>query len=130
MITKIIILLIAFQIKHYLCDFPLQTKYMLGKFKEKDWIKPLSAHCRMHTFFTLAIIIIYGFINPSTSTWVLLLAPFDFIMHFIMDRIKASPKIWGKYTPDQQAFWNHIGIDQAFHHLTHYVIIFTLVLKG
>ena len=33
MFKEIFILLILFQIKHFLCDFPLQGKYMLGKFK-------------------------------------------------------------------------------------------------
>ena len=34
-------LLIAFLVKHFLADFPLQTTYMLGKSKRAGWAVPL-----------------------------------------------------------------------------------------
>lgn len=84
------------------------------------------------------------------------LALFDASVHFVMDRIKAGPRWLGRFKPlsaekymlAMQAesdinpklryeackqlrsntwFWRSIGIDQAVHHLTHYVIIYFLV---
>lgn len=49
-------LLIAFQVKHFLADYPLQNRYMLGKFKD-GWafFWPLMAHAAVHGFGTFLI---------------------------------------------------------------------------
>lgn len=119
--TEIITLLIIFQFKHFLADFPLQGKYMLGKFKDKGWILPLASHCLVHGIMTLIIILAF---NPGF--WWLCLV--DFILHFTMDRIKASKKLLGRFTPEQPYFWWSLGFDQMFHHFTHYLIIWILVV--
>ena len=36
-VLEIFVLLFAFQMKHFLADYPLQNVYMLGKFKEKKF---------------------------------------------------------------------------------------------
>lgn len=120
MIEQIFFLLIAFQVKHYLADFPLQNSYMLGKFYRKGWVLPLASHCAIHAVFTISIVF---FINPALW-W---LAIVDFVLHFIMDRIKASPDLLGRWQINQPQFWNALGFDQAFHHLTHYGIIWILI---
>jgi len=92
--TNIFILLIAFQIKHFLSDYPFQTPYMLKKFLPGwDFLKPLAAHCGVHAFFTLVI----SFIYTSNMNISFLTACLDFVIHFTMDRIKASPKMLGRY---------------------------------
>lgn len=107
-------LLVIFQIKHFLADYPLQGKYMLGKFKGgTEWILPLSAHSLVHGFFTLGILMAFS----RGDLWYLSLI--DMGLHFSMDRIKASPNIWGKYKIDDRRFWWALGFDQMFHHLTH-----------
>jgi hypothetical protein len=120
MLTPIFILLVAFQIKHFMCDFPLQGRYMLGKFKERGWIAPLAAHCGVHAVGTLVVLTLW---SNTANAALLAAAVFDFVMHFAMDRLKASPKMWGRYKPDQPSFWYALGLDQMWHHLTHYVII-------
>lgn len=119
---KIFLLLIIFQIKHYMADFLLQGTYMLGKFKGgTEWIIPLSAHCFVHMTFTFIILIYFS----MSSLWYL--AAIDFILHFVMDRIKASPNIWGRYNFENKKYWYALGFDQMFHHLTHYFIIWRIV---
>lgn len=134
MTFQLFILLFIFQIKHFLADFPLQNEYMLGKFKEKDWILPLTAHSGVHALFTFLISLIFLDIYDS-----IYLGLFDFVIHFTMDRIKASPKMLGRYvglsksdfiagvTDEQKKsnkkFWLSLGLDQMVHHLTHYIII-------
>lgn len=116
---EIFALLLAFQLKHYLCDYPLQGKYMLGKFKEKDWEIPLTAHAFVHFLGTFLIAIFFGF---EIALGVALL---DFAIHFIIDRLKV--KYSKGLETNNSKFWHYLGLDQMGHHLTHYVIIFILI---
>lgn len=126
MFETLFVLLVLFQIKHFAADFPLQTQYMLGKFKKDDWILPLSAHATVHAFITLVIALAF-----SNSLYVIVFVTIiDFIIHFIMDRIKASPDLLGRWNPTQSMFWNMVGIDQMVHHLTHYFIIYIIITRG
>lgn len=151
------VLLIIFQFKHFIADYLLQGKYMLGKFKEKDWIGPLASHCAIHLVFTSLIAAAFGI----QSDLAICLGGIDFTIHFIMDRIKASPKMLGKYNAlsknemlelikleklcqlgapisDKEIvdkkrsnvlFWWSLGLDQMVHHLTDILIIY-LIIKG
>lgn len=150
MIATIFALLIVFQMKHFVADFLLQGKYMLGKFKPGwDFVPPLAAHCAVHAIFTLMIVLAIDY----TYWW---LALMDFAVHFIMDRIKAGPKYLGKFKAlnefewgylgdklflkepgiedrvkqrmrSNTLFWWSLGLDQMVHSLTHYFIIFMLM---
>lgn len=119
--TEIFILLVMFQLKHFVCDYPLQTPYMLGKMQRIDWVKPLAAHAGVHSLFTFCITLIFV---PSIAIY---LALADFVIHFIVDRIKASPDLGGRFKPDQPYFWWALGADQMAHHLTHYVFIYLII---
>lgn len=110
------VLLVVFQFKHFIADYPLQGKYMLGKFKESGWVAPLTAHCLVHFVFTSVISFVALLSAAVTSgsiqilndvervkMYVVLLffsvlfGVIDFTIHFIMDRVKASPKMLGRY---------------------------------
>lgn len=137
---------IVFEIKHFLADFILQGQYMLGKFKKGwDFALPLLAHCGVHFVFT--IMIIYA-VAPGME-W---LAYIEFLVHFLMDRIKASPAMLGQFhclskremaeiqrtegTPVYEAyrhflrsnkfFWWSLGLDQMVHNLTYCWIVYML----
>ena len=122
MLFEIFTLLVLFQLKHFICDYPLQTQYMLGKMQATGWIQPLAAHAAVHSLATY-IITMY-FVGPFTA---IIFALADFIIHFTVDRIKASPKLGGKFNPTQPYFWWALGADQMAHHLTHYVFIYILI---
>lgn len=134
---KIFLLLVIYQIKHFIADYPLQGKYMLGKFKPGwDFLGPLLAHVAVHGVMTFAISLAF---KPHLA---FKLAILDITIHFIMDRIKASPKYLGRFKPltketfptatDQEKksntyFWWSLGLDQMVHHLTHYLLIYLLL---
>lgn len=123
-------LLILFQLKHFICDYPLQTPYMLGKMKATGWVKPLVACATIHALFTFIISMWFIIITLPSVGFILiptLLALLDFTIHFVVDRLKASPSIGGRFKPDQPYFWWAFGADQMAHHLTHYLIIFILI---
>lgn len=119
-LTTLFCLLVAYQLKHLLADYFWQNAYMLGKFAEKakDWVPPLAAHAGVHALLTFVITVL--FVGPLAA---LGLAALDFAVHFMVDRLKASPKLGGRYKPTQPEFWHVLGLDQTAHHLTHYVII-------
>jgi len=90
------ILTLVFQLKHFVADYPLQNEYMLGKFKGgSEWIKPLAAHCGVHGLLTFCILTA---LCPWLSfSMIIFLSLLDFVIHFIMDRIKASPNLLGHF---------------------------------
>lgn len=118
---EIFLLLFLFQVKHFICDYPLQTQYMLGKMSRTGWIKPLASHAATHAAGTGIIALIF------TNDLFLILVTIDFILHFLVDRIKASPDLGGRWKPDQPYFWWALGADQMAHHLINYVFIYVIV---
>lgn len=132
-------LLLAFQLKHFLADYPLQGRYMLGKFRDSwGFLQPLLAHVAVHAAGTFLIACYFGIVQAIG------LALFDASVHFCMDRIKASKRYLGRFKPlnadtaptatleqwkQNDYFWWSLGFDQAVHHLTHYAIIYWL-LRG
>ena len=123
MIELIFTLLLLFQLKHFLCDYPLQGKYMLGKFKAGwAWVVPLLAHVGVHAVGTLAICLAF-----KPELWYLCFL--DAILHFGMDRIKAGPKYLGRFKDMMKPyFWWALGFDQGFHHCTHYLLIYLIAV--
>lgn len=100
-ISLIFLLLVIFQFKHFIADYPLQGKYMLGKFKYKGWVAPLAAHCAVHFMFTFFIslgVFVFSDLQTPKYFWAsVLFGLIDFTIHFIMDRIKASPNLLGRF---------------------------------
>lgn len=151
----IFLLQVAFDFKHFIADFPLQTTWMLGKFQKKGWIVPLSAHCGVHFLGTVLILLGMRIAVGLPMLAIVTLACADFVIHFTMDRIKASPDMLGRYqtltksegmeikarketntlTPEDKKklfsnwmFWQSLGLDQLVHHLTHDFIWFAAII--
>lgn len=117
-------MLVTFQLKHLIGDYILQTGWMVrGKTEAgPGYVFPLAVHVFIHAATTFIIVMI---INPAL--WYLALL--DFGVHFVMDRIKSSPHLLGRYTDmNKQSYWIPFGVDQMVHHLTHYFIIWQLFI--
>lgn len=121
-LTAIFPLLFLFQLKHFLCDYPLQGKYMLGKFKSGwGWVLPLTAHVCVTSLGSLLVVSLF-----RPDLWWLCLV--DFVCHFTMDRVKASPNMLGRFKDMMKPyFWWCLGFDQGFHHCTHYCLIYLIL---
>jgi hypothetical protein len=115
-------LLIFFQVKHFFADFVFQNVWMLQKSRAGwDFVPPLAIHCGVHALLTLAAAL---YVNPA-YWW---LAVLDFVIHFVMDRIKAGPRYLGRFQDIRaKAYWVVFGFDQMVHHLTHLWIAWFLV---
>tara|TARA_R100000664_G_C2756434_1_gene144312 strand:+ start:3194 stop:3586 length:393 start_codon:yes stop_codon:yes gene_type:complete len=121
-------LFLIFQLKHFVADYLLQAPFydfMKGKFERNGWVIPLASHAGIHSILTMVICMVY------TKDFLLsvCLALLDGIIHFVVDRVKASPNMLGRYKIEQPAFWISLGGDQMAHHLTHYLIIFFIWYK-
>lgn len=119
----VFILLVTFQLKHFIADYPLQREYMMRK-TDVSWtfFVPLSVHCGVHGLLTLAICFFWA----PQLWWLALL---DFAIHFLMDRMKSGPKYLGRFDDtSKHSFWICLGFDQMVHHLTHYYIIWCIWL--
>ena len=122
MIELIFTLLLIFQLKHFICDYPLQGKYMLGKFGPGwSWVLPLLAHVGVHSLATMLICLAY-----RPDMWYLALL--DGALHFGMDTVKARPRFLGRFKDMMKPyFWWCLGFDQGFHHCSHYLLIYLMV---
>jgi len=102
--------LVSLQIVHFICDYPLQGRYMLGKFKPyPDYILPLLAHSLVQGLGTAVLCFFFNW-----PWWFTLVAV---VSHFIIDRLKASPTLGGRWKPHESMFWTALGLDQMAHHL-------------
>ncbi|MCB0385952.1 MAG: DUF3307 domain-containing protein [Bdellovibrionales bacterium] len=116
------LLLVIYQVKHFLADFPLQREYMLQKTKAGwDFFTPLAVHCLVHGILTLVIVLVL-----APHLWWLMIV--DVVIHFFMDRIKSGPRYLGRFhDKSKAAYWNCFGFDQMVHHLTHFYIVWVII---
>lgn len=120
----LISLFVAFQIKHFICDFPLQTPYMLGKLNKEGWELPLLAHCGVHSAGTLLILL---WTHAPFSYLGLVLIPLaDGMSHLLIDICKVEATRRLRYTVKDAGFWNLLGLDQFFHQIVN-IILATLI---
>ena len=118
-IETLFLILIAFQAKHFLADYPLQLPYMYeNKGKMHGWVRPLTDHAFVHASITIIIVMM---VSPHLA---LLLGAFDFATHFATDRWKASQN----KSPTEASFWIDLGVDQMIHHLVGLFIVYEVYI--
>ena len=115
-------LLLALQIKHFIIDFPLQTRYQWSN--KGTWGHPGGIlHAALHALGTFTVL--YIFIeNAQLALW---LALADGFIHYHIDwaKMKLNAKMgWGPTTHPQ--FWVLLGLDQFLHQLTYIGILLGL----
>lgn len=116
------ILVVIYQVKHFLADYLFQHNYMLKKIRPGwDFVWPLALHCSVHALLTIGICLVF---RPQ-MWW---LAGLDFAVHFLMDRFRSGPRYLGRFNDiNQSIFWWILGLDQMIHHLTHLFIVWMLL---
>ena len=115
-------LLIALQLKHFIIDFPLQTRYQWAN--KGTYGHPGGVlHAVLHGLAT-GLILLYFTGNGSIAA---LLAALDTILHYHIDWAKMQINARMKWTPADSNFWVLLGLDQLLHQLTYILIVFTLM---
>jgi hypothetical protein len=113
---ELLILLTLFQIKHFICDFPLQKPYQFLN-------KGIYGHFGgiLHAFIHgLGTVMILSFFTPHAAIF----ATIDMILHYHIDWAKVKiNKYYGLKADNSEKFWWLLGLDQMLHQLTYIGII-------
>jgi hypothetical protein len=116
----IIVLLFCFQIKHFVCDYPLQIWPYMFKNKGTYGHSGGLLHAGVQGFGTFIVLSIFTpFIFTAMCMGVL-----DFITHYHIDYCKMKINNVYKLDPNKSSlFWILLGLDQLFHQVTYLYII-------
>lgn len=107
-------LLLFLQIKHFICDFPLQAFPYQYTNKGKYGHPGGLIHSGIHAIGTF---LIFMFVNFGTA---LAFAFADFLIHYHIDWAKMNINKKFGFKPDNSEwFWILLGIDQLLHQLTY-----------
>jgi hypothetical protein len=109
--------MLAFQIKHFICDFVLQTQ---SQIRNKGTYGHLAgfAHAGTHALGSLPALLILG-AQPEMIA-ILLFA--EFVIHYHVDWYKA--RIDRGRSEQDNLYWIVFGIDQLVHQLTYIGMIY------
>jgi hypothetical protein len=121
-IGALLAVFLVLQIKHFVCDYPLQTLYMLknkGTYGHPGGI----IHSAIHGLATTASFLV---IAPTLVVGIGIVIG-EFLLHYHIDWSKEQVIRRMGWTATQREFWWAIGVDQLLHHLTYIAIAATLI---
>ena len=115
-------LLAWLQVKHFVADYLLQPGWILeakGDFRRAGGY----AHAAIHVAGTIPGLLLFGL----GGTTVAVLALSEFVIHFLIDHLKAIYSRNHPATVTTRAYWATHGFDQLLHHLTYTAILLAAV---
>ncbi|MEO8882725.1 MAG: DUF3307 domain-containing protein [Devosia sp.] len=119
MSVSFFVLLLGFEIKHFVADYLLQTGAMI---RDKGDLRAFGgyAHAGVHVLGSAVVLLIARV--PVIAAALLLVS--EFVARYAIDFAKAK---YGRgVDPDRQAklFWGQHGFDQLLHQLTYAAMIY------
>lgn len=106
-------------VKHFVCDFPLQTSPWMYRNKGIYLHPGGIAHSAVHALGTWLVLVFF----IGAQAW--LYALLDFIVHYHIDWAKLQlNKRFGLRPDNSNWFWILLGLDQLAHHITYFVIVY------
>lgn len=124
-VENMLLLLILLQVKHFICDGPLQTAAMV---RDKGFYgRRLGLlHAGIHGCGTIAAFLIWGEIAIEA---VAVLAVVDFALHYHIDFSKEQIVRRNGWTTAVPQFWWALSADQMLHQMT-YLVLAWLAFRG
>lgn len=116
-------ILSALLIKHFVCDFCLQTPRMVAD-KAVYMARGGWSHAFDHFLGTLLALLLCG-IGPIAFS----LAVVDMLIHYHIDHIKAYESKKHNLTSSDRSYWIAMGADQLAHQLTYVLIVYLALNK-
>jgi len=120
MLIEIIAVLFLLHLKHFICDYPLQTDKMIAS-KGVLGDVPGVMHSCIHGFGTFLVFVLFAGISAAFY-----IAVIDVALHYTIDFTKK--KLNRRSTPASKRFWTITGADQ-FMHNTCYLLYVLFVLS-
>ena len=114
--------LFAFQLKHFLCDYVLQTKYIVDTKRVYGHVGGFI-HAGEHAILSIPALLIL----TTSGTTIALIVAFEFVFHYHVDWFKAYVDARAGWTQKDQAYWIVFGFDQLVHQLTYLGFVAYLV---
>lgn len=118
-LLHVLVLVAALQVKHFICDGPLQTRAMVEAKGHYGRLRGLL-HAFIHAAGTAVVLAGFGF----TASTALLLGLLDFAIHYHVDFTKENVVRKAGWTPSQAQFWWALSADQTAHQLTYLLIAY------
>jgi hypothetical protein len=115
-------LVAGLQLKHVLCDGPLQTTVMVER--KSQYGDPRGvAHALIHGVGSALVLLLLG----SGLGWALGLAAADGLVHYHTDYAKERMVRQRGWTSRHRAFWWTMAVDQGLHHFTYILMVAALL---
>jgi hypothetical protein len=116
--------LVLFQLKHFICDFVLQTAYI---YRNKGiYGHPAGfLHAGLHAITSLPAILLLTRSGELIATLVLV----ELAIHYHVDWLKLYVDKRFNFTMDKSAYWMVFGADQLAHQLTYAAFLAVLADK-
>lgn len=116
--NDILWIMTMFALKHFVCDFPLQSTPWMYKNKGVLFHPGGLTHAFIHSVGTWFVLALY-----SPNTWILALL--DGLIHYLIDFLKVNITESAGLKPDNSEwYWVLLGIDQLLHFLTYVGLVY------
>ena len=122
-VFTVLIALVLFQIKHYLCDFVLQTQSQVMAKGTYGALGGLS-HAGLHAVASIPAL----YMLTGSPLVILGLIAFEFVLHYHVDFAKARVDATRGWTVADQQYWIVFGLDQFIHQLTYLAFVYVTAL--
>jgi hypothetical protein len=113
--------LLALEVKHFLCDFVLQSEYQV---RTKGIYGHFGGfiHSGLHILFTIPALLILG---ASVKAIAIILAV-EFVVHYHADWMKSAIDKRYHWGMTDQRYWILFGTDQLIHQLTYVGMLYVM----
>ena len=123
-VNSLILLLVLFQAKHFICDGPLQTSAMVqDKGHYGRWLG--IKHAGIHGLGTLVVMLVAS----VAPLFAVVFALVDFLLHYHIDFSKEQVVRRQGWTTATPQFWWSLSADQVLHQVS-YILLAALAVKG
>ena len=121
----LLLALLLFQLKHFVCDFLLQSYATISK--KGIYLHPVGlAHAGIHAIGSLPALLVL----THAPTPIIELMAAEFVVHYHVDWLKANVDKWFKLDTTKYAYWAIFGADQLAHQLTYIAMTYAIVRLG
>jgi len=117
-LTLVLWALVGFQLKHFLCDFVLQTKFQVETKRIYGHYGGFI-HAGLHALGTVGVLYLIG----ASVAQIVLIGIGEFAVHYHVDWTKGQIDLRTGWTEKDQAYWMVFGADQLIHQLTYLAIV-------
>jgi hypothetical protein len=140
-VSQIFLILLMFEFKKLLCDYPIHPTFILKKFQSENY-KAFAFHSFVHSFFTFLIISIMTDADMGLS---LTLSFFEYIVHFALSLWKSRSQLMARFRPldldeflvadkkskfHHRMYWGIFAVDRMIHQGLYLLILYVLCSRG